>query len=93
MASRVAVELRGHTDGELVSELEEAHQELFNLRFQASTRQLANVAQVSRARRRVARIKTLLRERAILEEAGALNPTEAATAASDTADALAGEEE
>jgi len=66
-----AVELRARTDEELLGELEEAHQALFNLRFQAATRQLADVSQVSRARRRVARIKTLLRERAILAEVDA----------------------
>ena len=43
--------------------MEEAHQALFNLRFQASTRQLEDVSQVKRARRQIARIKTLIRER------------------------------
>ncbi|MDA0352466.1 MAG: 50S ribosomal protein L29 [Chloroflexi bacterium] len=66
MASPQAVELRARTDAELTAELEEAHQALFNLRFQAATRQLANVSQVGAARRRIARIKTLLKERAIL---------------------------
>ena len=56
----------------LLNELEESQRALFNLRFQAATRQLADVSQVRGARRRVARIKTLLRERAILAEYGAL---------------------
>lgn len=73
MASNQAAELRARTDEELQGELEEAHQALFNLRFQASTRQLADVAQVSAARRRIARIKTLLRERDILATADAAN--------------------
>ena len=55
--------LREKTDEELVQDLEEAHQALFNLRFQASTRQLEDVSQVKRARRQIARIKTLIRER------------------------------
>jgi large subunit ribosomal protein L29 len=55
----------------LTGELEEAHQALFNLRFQAATRQLADVSQVRAARRRIARIKTLLNERAILAAADA----------------------
>ena len=59
MASAQAAELRARTDGELAGELEEAHQALFNLRFQAATRQLADVSQVGAARRRIARIKTL----------------------------------
>ncbi len=94
MASPEAVELRARTDEELTGQLEEAHQALFNLRFQASTRQLADVKQVSQARRQVARIKTLMRERAILAEADAMNLTGTAAAADATeaADA-AGEEE
>ena len=71
MASEQATELRARTDEELEGELEEAHQALFNLRFQAATRQLANVAQVRNARRRIARIKTLLNERSILAAADA----------------------
>lgn len=67
------IELRARTDEELQGELEEAHQALFNLRFQAATRQLADVSQVKAARRRVARIKTLLNERAILAAADAEN--------------------
>jgi large subunit ribosomal protein L29 len=73
MASPRAVELRARTDDELQGELEEAHQALFNLRFQAATRQLADVSQVRTARRRIARIKTLLHERAILAAADAAN--------------------
>lgn len=71
MASAQAIELRARTDDELTAELEEAHQALFNLRFQAATRQLADVSQVRAARRRIARIKTLQNERAILAAADA----------------------
>jgi large subunit ribosomal protein L29 len=71
VASPQATELRARTDEELTGELEEAHQALFNLRFQAATRQLADVSQVRAARRRIARIKTLLNERAILAAADA----------------------
>ena len=71
MASAQTAELRARTDEELAGELEEAHQALFNLRFQAATRQLADVSQVGAARRRIARIKTLLNERAILAAADA----------------------
>ena len=71
MPSAQATELRARTDDELTAELEEAHQALFNLRFQAATRQLADVSQVKAARRRIARIKTLLNERAILAAADA----------------------
>lgn len=71
MPSPEAVELRQRTDEELQGELESAHQALFNLRFQAATRQLVDVKQVKRARRQVARIKTLMRERSILTQADA----------------------
>lgn len=71
MASPQATELRARTDEELTGELEEAHQALFNLRFQSATRQIADVSQVRAARRRIARIKTLLNERVILAVADA----------------------
>jgi len=71
VASSQATELRARTDEELTGELEEAHQALFNLRFQSATRQIADVSQVRAARRRIARIKTLLNERVILAVADA----------------------
>ena len=60
--------LRAMTDADLAKELQEAHQALFNLRFQAATRQLANTSQIEKARRRIARALTRIRERAILAE-------------------------
>ena len=80
MAAADVQDLRAMTDAELRSELEETQRALFNLRFQAATRQLADVSQVRSARRRVARIKTLLHERELLEAYGEL--VEAAAAAS-----------
>jgi large subunit ribosomal protein L29 len=58
-----ASELRSRTDGELETELDDAYQELFNLRFQRTTGQLANTARVRQVRQNIARIKTVLRER------------------------------
>ena len=75
-------DLRALPSDELQSELDESLRALFNLRFQAATRQLADVSQVRRARRRVARVRTLLRERDIL----------AVIAEPGDADALAGSE-
>ena len=60
--------LRAMADADLAKELEDAHQALFNLRFQASTRQLADTSQIEKTRRRIARVRTLIRERAILAE-------------------------
>ena len=48
---------------ELSKQLEDAHQELFNLRFRHSTRQLANYSELYKARKKIARIKTIMRER------------------------------
>jgi large subunit ribosomal protein L29 len=47
--------------------LEEAQRELFNLRFRLATKQLTNHREVRRAKRRIARIKTVLRERELAE--------------------------
>jgi len=84
MVSTQVADLRAMTDEVLLNELEESQRALFNVRFQAATRQLADVSQVRGARRRIARVKTLLRERAILAEYGALL---GAAAPADTADA------
>jgi large subunit ribosomal protein L29 len=43
--------------------LEEAHQELFNLRFKLAARQLVNHRQLPAVRKRIARINTIIRER------------------------------
>ena len=56
-------EIRALNDDQLQEELENAHRELFNLRFRAVTRQLANTSEVSKARKTVARMKTVIRER------------------------------
>jgi large subunit ribosomal protein L29 len=48
---------------DLTKQLEESHQELFNLRFRVSTKQLANHREVRRVKRKIARLKTLLTER------------------------------
>ena len=56
-------EIRVLGDDQLHEELENARREVFNLRFRAATRQLANTSEVGRARRRVARVLTVIRER------------------------------
>jgi large subunit ribosomal protein L29 len=48
---------------DLTKELEDSHQELFNLRLRVSTKQLANHREVRRVKRKIARLKTLLTER------------------------------
>ena len=56
-------EIRALSDVELPKRLEEAHQELFNLRFRLATRQLVNHRELPRVKRRIARMKTVIRER------------------------------
>jgi large subunit ribosomal protein L29 len=58
-----ASEIRALNNEELLTKLEEAHEELFNLRFRLATRQLGNHRELPRVKRRIARIKTILRER------------------------------
>ena len=58
-------ELREMDDTELLTNLAEAKQELFNLRFQNATGQLDNYARLGQLRKEVARINTILREREI----------------------------
>ena len=56
-------ELRELDDDELVAELREAKEELFNLRFQAATGQLENHGRLHAVRQDIARIYTVMRER------------------------------
>ncbi len=62
-------ELRGRTEAELQSELTSAKKELFNLRFQNATNQLDNTARLKEVRRNIARIKTIIGEKASETEA------------------------
>ena len=47
----------------LKKQLEDAHQELFNLRFRLSTKQLVNHRELRRVKRNIARINTLIKEK------------------------------
>ena len=58
-----ASEIRALSNEELLSKLEEAHEELFNLRFRLATRQLGNHREIPNVKKRIARIKTVLKER------------------------------
>jgi large subunit ribosomal protein L29 len=58
-----ASELKGMANAELATKLDEAYQELFNLRFQKATGKLTNTARRGQVRKDIARIKTILRER------------------------------
>ena len=56
-------DLRVMSDDELAKQVEEAHRELFNLRFRLATKQLANHREVRTVKKRIARLKTIMRER------------------------------
>ena len=57
-------ELRELTPSELAEQLDEAKEELFNLRFQLAVSQSENTASLGILRRRIARIKTVMHEQA-----------------------------
>ena len=61
-----AKELREKTIDQLTEELEILKKEGFNLRFQQATGQVENTAQMRRARRDVARIKTVINEKSAI---------------------------
>ncbi len=63
-------EVRELANTELWRELLEQERSMMNLRFQKTTRQLTNTNALRDARRNIARIHTVLRERQIVEELG-----------------------
>ncbi len=59
-----AADLRELTAEELQAKLKELEEELFNLRFQLASQQLENTARLKESRRDIARVQTVLREKA-----------------------------
>jgi large subunit ribosomal protein L29 len=57
-----AKELRDLGRDELTAREKDLNQNLFNLKFQKATGQLGNTATIGKAKRDLARVKTLLRE-------------------------------
>ena len=62
-------EIRDFTHQELESNLADLKKELFNLRFQNATNQLENPMRIVEVKKTIARIKTVLAERKLEEEA------------------------
>ncbi|HHU87698.1 MAG: 50S ribosomal protein L29 [Pelotomaculaceae bacterium] len=56
-------ELREMTDAELNKKLSDSKDELFKLRFQMATGQLDNPMKLQEVRKKIARVKTIMRER------------------------------
>ncbi len=61
------LEIRALTDEQLVSELDSTYRELMNVRFRLSTRQLNNPQELRNVRKTIARVKTVMRQRRIVE--------------------------
>ncbi|MCR5800869.1 MAG: 50S ribosomal protein L29 [Lachnospiraceae bacterium] len=63
-SSKYLDELKAKSEAELAEELVSAKKELFNLRFQNATNQLDNTARIKEVRRNIARIQTVITEKA-----------------------------
>ena len=57
-------ELQNKNAAELAAELVSAKKELFNLRFQNATNQLDNTARIKEVRKNIARIQTVMNQKA-----------------------------
>ncbi len=63
-SSKFVEELKSKNVEELNNELVAAKKELFNLRFQNATNQLDNTARIKEVRKNIARIQTVITEKA-----------------------------
>ena len=62
--NRYVEDLKTKSAAELNEELVAAKKELFNLRFQNATNQLDNTSRIKEVRRNIARIQTVITEKA-----------------------------
>jgi len=58
-----AFEIRSLSDEEIRTKIDETYEELFNLRFQLTVGQAKDTNQISRVKKDIARLKTVLRQR------------------------------
>jgi len=56
-------EFRALSTEDIAKQLEEAYQELLNLRFRLATKQLVNHRELPMVRKKIAQLRTILRER------------------------------
>jgi len=63
-----AEEIRVLSTQELAKQIDTVHRELFDLRFRAATKQLANNREIARVKREIARMKTIMREKELGKE-------------------------
>ncbi|MDF9825163.1 large subunit ribosomal protein L29 [Breznakia sp. PF5-3] len=64
----LAKEIREKSNEELLKDVDLLKEELFNLRFQQATGQLENSARMKDIKKTIARIKTIMGERARVSE-------------------------
>jgi len=67
--NRRADEIRRLSDGDLAKEMEEAYRRLFSLRLRWMTRQEPNYRLIRQIKRRIARLKTIQKERQLVAQA------------------------
>lgn len=67
-SSKYIEELRTLSVADLNAQLVEAKKELFNLRFQNATNQLTNTSRIKEVRKNIARIQTIMTEKASAAE-------------------------
>ena len=60
-------EIRALSDSDLESNLDSMQEELMNMRFRVATIQMTNINEMKLAKKRIAKIKTVIREREIAE--------------------------
>jgi len=58
-----AFEIRNLADDEIRTKIDESYEELFNLRFQLTVGQAKDTNQISRVKKDIARLRTVLRQR------------------------------
>ncbi|MBC5715327.1 50S ribosomal protein L29 [Roseburia sp. BX1005] len=66
--SKYLEELKSQSVADLNAQLVEAKKELFNLRFQNATNQLDNTSRIKEVRKNIARIQTIITEKASVAE-------------------------
>ena len=66
--SKYLEELKTQSVADLNAQLVDAKKELFNLRFQNATNQLDNTSRIKEVRKNIARIQTIITEKAQVAE-------------------------
>ncbi len=68
MATQSAAEIRKFTDGEIDKAINDAREEIFNLRFQWESGQLEDYNRLRQLKKHIARLLTVQRERELAAE-------------------------